>query len=534
MIYVLREVVGEHVNKALCLAIVAFRIVPGPTRIQQKICHAPAMYRHVEAEVGVLAEIPLVQRSVQRGCQKRPGGMDRHPRAGAEGAAGPAGVHQPAGCTMLCDLLAQQVTVDLWPARHERRAETGRESRRRLGHAAFGAGHLGGEAGKEVVHRLRRCQPRDRGQDAEGVAGQHNDILGRATLAGRGGIRDHLDRVSAAHVRGQAVVVEVQLQRILVVDHVLDHGRELLGRSVDLRLCLFPQVDGLGVAATLEVEDPVIRPAMFVIADQGAARIGRERRLAGARKAEERRAVVGIADGVVGRAMHRHDAFAGQDVVEQGEDGLLVLARVFRVADQDQLLLEVQRDHRLGGTPMARRVCLETRAVDDGELGNEGRQLFGVRATQQVADEKVVPCQFGDHANVEPMLLIRAAEQVLDVVIAALHVLQHVGVQPVEGVGRHGGVVVPPDVVLDLRCPHDKFVVGRAAGELSGRNEERAALSDATLAALHGGLHQSGLQQVVIDRAEPRDTLLIKCMCGIHASMCHGSIAPVGRSGALI
>jgi hypothetical protein len=37
--------------------------------------------------------------------------------------------------------------------------------------------------------------------------------------------------------------------------------------------------------------------------------------------------------------MHRHHALAGQQVVQQREDRLLVLARVFRVGDQDQLLL---------------------------------------------------------------------------------------------------------------------------------------------------------------------------------------------------
>jgi hypothetical protein len=56
--------------------------------------------------------------------------------------------------------------------------------RRRLGHATLGAGDLGGVARQEVVHRLRRRQLGDRRHDAEGVGGQHDDVLRLAGAAG--------------------------------------------------------------------------------------------------------------------------------------------------------------------------------------------------------------------------------------------------------------------------------------------------------------------------------------------------------------
>ena len=56
----------------------------------------------------------------------------------------------------LRDQVAQQVAVDGGVARHERRAEAGRERRLRLGHALLRARDLGGVAGQEVVHGLRR------------------------------------------------------------------------------------------------------------------------------------------------------------------------------------------------------------------------------------------------------------------------------------------------------------------------------------------------------------------------------------------
>jgi hypothetical protein len=64
----------------------------------------------------------------------------------------------------LGDPLLEQVAVDRRVARHERRAEAGREGRLGLGHADLGAGDAGGVARQEVIHRLIRRQPRDRRQ----------------------------------------------------------------------------------------------------------------------------------------------------------------------------------------------------------------------------------------------------------------------------------------------------------------------------------------------------------------------------------
>ena len=78
----------------------------------------------------------------------------------------------------LGDPLLQEIAVDRRVARHERRAEAGREGRFRLRHADFGAGDLGGVAREEVVHRLVGRQPRDRRQHPERVGGEHDDVRG--------------------------------------------------------------------------------------------------------------------------------------------------------------------------------------------------------------------------------------------------------------------------------------------------------------------------------------------------------------------
>ncbi len=219
--------------------------------------------------------------------------------------------------------------------------------------------------------------------------------------------------------------------------------------------------------------------------------------------------------------MHGHHALAGQDVVQKREHRLLVLAGIGGVADQDQLLLEVEGDHGFRPAAVALRVRLEARAVDDGEFGDEIVQLLARRTAQEVADEKAVPGKLGHHAHIEPVLRIRAAEKILHEVVAALHVVEHVGVEPVEIRRVHRPVVVPPDRVFHRWRAHHELVPGRAAGMHPGRDEEGAAEAEPALVAPERGLDQRRFEIVVMDLAEPRDPLLFQRLRGIHPSIRH-------------
>ena len=189
---------------------------------------------------------------------------------------------------MPVELLAEHPRVDRRRLREERRAEAGRERRLRLRDADLGPGELRREAREEPVHRLVAGQARDRRQDPERIGGEEDD---RARMAGalrRQRVRDLLELVRGARVLGLRVVVEVE-DAALVHDDVLEHGAERARRPVDLRLRLGREADHLRVAAAFEVEDAVVRPAVLVVADQVALRIGGERRLPRAGEAEEDR-----------------------------------------------------------------------------------------------------------------------------------------------------------------------------------------------------------------------------------------------------
>ena len=140
-------------------------------------------------------------------------------------------------------------------------------------------------------------------------------------------------------------VVEVGRAQLGIEDYVLHHGAKALGGGVDFGLRLPRQLDRLGVAAALEIEHAALPPSVLVVANEGAVRVGGERRLAGAGEAEKDRRIALLAD--VGRAMHRHDVLRGQEVVEVGENRLLHFACVARAADQNDLAGEVAGDDGL-------------------------------------------------------------------------------------------------------------------------------------------------------------------------------------------
>ena len=65
--------------------------------------------------------------------------------------------------------------------------------------------------------------------------------------------------------------------RVIGIEHdVFEHRAEAGDRRIDLGLGGRRQVDHLGVAAALEIEDALGAPAVLVVADQGARGVGRQ------------------------------------------------------------------------------------------------------------------------------------------------------------------------------------------------------------------------------------------------------------------
>ena len=164
--------------------------------------------------------------------------------------------------------------------------------------------------------------------------------------------------------------------------------------------------DRLRVAAALEVEHPRRPPAVLVVADQRPRRVGRQRRLAGARQPEEDRHLPVGAD--VRRAVHREDTLQRQPVVHHREDRLLDLPRIERAADQQLDPRRMQHDERPRPRPVHLRIGLDIRRVQHQRIRPEALQLaVGEVDEHRLREQRVVRVR-GHDPHPEPMLRIGA------------------------------------------------------------------------------------------------------------------------------
>ena len=124
-------------------------------------------------------------------------------------------------------------------------------------------------------------------------------------------------------------------------------------------------------------------------------------------------------------------------------------------------------------------------------------------------DDQAGPGHFGHDADVQAMLWIGAAEQILHEILFALHMGEHVLLETLETLGRHGAIVLPPHLVLDRRFADDMLVLRGAARVLAGQSDERAARAQIALFALDRLLQERRLVEVVIDACE---TLRAQCV----------------------
>lgn len=129
-------------------------------------------------------------------------------------------------------------------------------------------------------------------QDAESVAGQHDDVARLLINRARDlRIRDELDRVRATRVLRYGNVVVVGHTTDGVVNDILKNRAEPDG-GVDLGLLLGGEIDALGIAATLNVEHTGVRPDVLVVPDEQTLWVSRESSLARAGETEEKGDIV--------------------------------------------------------------------------------------------------------------------------------------------------------------------------------------------------------------------------------------------------
>lgn len=118
--------------------------------------------------------------------------------------------------------------------------------------------HIRSVASQEVILRLLGGELADGREDTESIASQHDDIAWLPVdHAGDLRVGNVFDRVRAAGVLRDRDVVVIRYTRDGVVNNVLQDRAKPDGVE-DFWLLLSGEVDGLSIAATLNVEDTSI------------------------------------------------------------------------------------------------------------------------------------------------------------------------------------------------------------------------------------------------------------------------------------
>ncbi len=286
------------------------------------------------------------------------------------------------------------------------------------------------------------------------------------------GVRHRTQWIRGTSVLGQRVVVEIELAGDRVHDDVFQHGPERPRGREDLRLQIGGQVDGLCVATAFEVEDSAVAPAVFVIADQGAVGVCRQGRLSGPREPEEDSDI--SAHPHVRRTVHRHDIAQGQQIIHDREDRFFDFARVRGAADEHEASAEVDDHEGLRASAVASRVGKKIAGIHYRELGDEAAQVLTSRGDEEVAAEKIVPSQLGDHANRNAVLRIRSRESVQseDFLVAQIRIDARQERRELLRVKRLVGFS-PVDVRLTARLLDEELVLRRASGMFARSHDQR-------------------------------------------------------------
>jgi hypothetical protein len=411
-------------------------------------------------------------------------------------AARPARVDQPRLRTVLAQLLGEHRAVAGRVHRQKRRAETRAEGRLRGCNPALRARHLRRVAQQKHIHRLLDAQAADRGQHAERVRRQKKQMLRMPADAGQHRAVDVVHRVRRARVLGNRGVRVVRLARVGMHHHILHHAAEADGVP-NLRLVFAREVDALGVAAAFEVEDARIRPAMFVVANQAAFGVSRQRGLARAAQPEKERDIARRAH--IRRAVHRKHPLQRQNKVQHREDGLLDFPRIARACNQHDAPHKVQRDDHLAARTVDRRVGLEVRRVQHQKVRSEVCQLLARRADKELLREQVVPRHLVNHAHLEPIARVRPRVAILHIQRAVRQIRRDTQEQPFEHLWRHRLVDrAPVDLRFAFRATHHELVFRGASRVVPRGGDQRAIRRQLRFPISNRMLHKAGDRKVVI------------------------------------
>ncbi len=226
----------------------------------------------------------------------------------------------------------------------------------------------------------------------------------------------------------------------------------------------------------------------------------------------------------IGGAVHRHHALRRQIEIERREHRLLDLARIGRVADQDDLAGEVDGDDGVRAHAVALGIGLEARQVHDGKFGDEVLELRCDRPDQKLTNEQRMPGKLGEHACLDPVVRIGTAIEVLGVERLAARMLDEVVVEELELLRCDLPVALPPHRLFGERIADGMLVLGRTASMHTGLRADRTALHDGGFARRDRMLVELGRVEIPMNRSNIFEAELVGAVGAVsHTRLFHAN-----------
>ena len=332
-----------------------------------------------------------------------------------------------------------------------------------------------------------------------------------------------IDRVRDAGIFSYRLVGEID-RTVLANSYVLQQCIAF-DCVPDIGFALLVEVDHFGVAAAFEIENAFVVPAVLIVADQQALRVGRQGRLAGARQSEKYGGVLTLFVGV-GRAVHRSHPLQRQEVVHVREHTLLHFASVPGIEDNLHLFGQVEHDRGLRIQAQFLVVLhLRFRCVQHYEIGFPVVfQLFGGRTDEHVGHEMSLPSHFHNEADFQTRVLISSAKGIHDEQALVRQFLVGQLLERLPALLADGLVVVlvlvrsPPDRIFGGIVQHEEFIFGRTAGINAGHHVHGAHVGNGALLETFQArfglfLEQLVVRGIVYDLGHTRDAVLAQINC---------------------
>ena len=296
----------------------------------------------------------------------------------------------------------------------ERLTETRTEGRSRFGDSAFRSGEFCGKAAEEIIFRLFRSEDGNRRKYAESVRTQENDGLSRRAVTVRtDNVFNVVNRIAYAGIFGYALVGKIDLA--VFVNGDVFQKCVAVNCVINIRLRFFVEVDDFCIATAFKVKYAGIVPAVLVVADKQAFRVGGKSGLACAGKSEENRGVFAVHVGICG-AVHRGNTFEREEVVHHAEHTLFHFAAVPSVEDNLFFACYVKDDGCIGVQAEFFEVfnfCLRCIIDDEIRLLIKFRLIF--RTDKHIGYEVSLPSNFHNETDFHAGIFVSAAETVNDI-----------------------------------------------------------------------------------------------------------------------